>query len=49
MGTKLSLGRSPEGFAVDEETWEFRTHYVIAMSQRSKGKETLWGHNNLCE
>lgn len=29
---KLHLGTSPEEFAVDVAIWEFRSHYVIAMS-----------------
>lgn len=38
--TKLRLGTSPEEFAVDVAMWEFRSHYVIAMSWRSKGRKT---------
>lgn len=47
--TKLSFSRSLKELTVDEETWEFRSHYVITMSRGSKGREAPWGHNNLCE
>lgn len=38
--TKLPLGTSPEEFAVDVEMWEFSSHYAIAMSRTSEGRET---------
>lgn len=45
------LGTIPrEEFTVCLETVGILgSHYVIAMSRRSKGSETEWGRKNLCE
>lgn len=36
----MHLGTGPEEFAVDVAEWEFRSHYVIVMSWRIKGRKT---------
>lgn len=36
---KIHLGKSSDELAVKVAMWEFRSHYVIAMSRRSKCKE----------